>query len=799
MLRRFVKINRTNKREEQHKFTNMMNGKFNQPYDPKKVEDKIYRLWEKSGYFNPDKLPSSKVKGQRSKVKSFCITVPPPNVTGTLHLGHALNATIQDILIRKKRMEGYRTLWLPGTDHAGIATQNVVEKELKKEGLTRHNLGKEKFLERIWQWKKKYGHIILDQFKKLGASMDWSRTRFTMDPDYQKAVKEAFIKYYEKGLIYRAERMINWCTRCHTSLSDLEVEYKPTESKLWFIKYSPQITVATTRPETMLGDTAVAVHPNDKRYKHLVGRKIVLPISSCGGSLSLRDISRRETEGRQNREIPIIADKRVDPKFGTGAVKVTPGHSFVDFEISQEHHLEIIKIINDDGKMTEQAGEDFQGLTILQAREKVLQELEKQGLIEKVEDYKNNIGHCYRCGTIIEPMLSQQWFLKMDGLARMAIKAVRSSEIRFHPKRWEKVYFNWLNNIKDWCISRQIWWGHQLPVWFCKNQTGISKSKFLISKQISTNYVVSLTKPKKCPICGNCEMEQSTDVLDTWFSSALWPFATLGWPIACAQNKKSKIKNKKRCIPKKGSDLERFYPTQILVTGRDIINLWVARMIFSGFEFMGKKPFKDVIIHATILTKEGKRMSKSLGTGIDPIILIENYGADATRFGLIWQAIKNQDIRWSEEHVIAGKKFCNKIWNATRFVLINTPSRIDADLKIIRNGSTRIKKLTSADKKIIAQLVKIKKSVEKDLDNFHFGEALHKLYHFFWHDFCDKYIETSKSQLANPKLKNNTQQILFYVLFESLKLIHPFMPFITEEIYQNLPIKNKKLLMIESW
>jgi len=753
----------------------MMNEKFNQPYDPKKVEDKIYQLWEKSGYFNPDKLGKSRNANRKSSQnnkrlaindKTFCITVPPPNVTGTLHLGHALNTTIQDILIRKKRMDGYKTLWLPGTDHAGIATQNVVEKELKKEGLTRHNLGKEKFLERIWQWKEKYGHIILDQFKKLGASMDWSRTRFTMDADYQKAVKEAFIKYYEKGFIYRAERMINWCTRCHTSLSDLEVEYKPTESKLWFIKYSPQITVATTRPETMLGDTAVAVHPNDKRYKHLIGQRVVLPI--------------------QNREIPIIADKRIDPKFGTGAVKVTPGHSFVDFEISQEHHLEIIKIINDEGKMTEQAGEDFKGLTIFQAREKIIQELEAKGLIEKVEDYKNYVGHCYRCGTIIEPMLSQQWFLKMDGLAKMAIKTVRSGEIKFHPKRWEKVYFNWLNNIKDWCISRQIWWGHQLPVWFCKNE--------------QESFVVSTKKPKKCPFCKKCTMEQSNDVLDTWFSSALWPFATLGWPIACVQqNKNSKIKNKKRCVPKTGSDLERFYPTQILVTARDIINLWVARMIFSGFEFMGKKPFKDVIIHATILTKEGKRMSKSLGTGIDPILLIEKYGADATRFGLIWQAIKNQDIRWSEEHIIAGKKFCNKIWNATRFVLINTPSRIDADLKIIRNGSTRIKKLTSADKKIITQLVKIKKSVEKDLDNFHFGETLHKLYHFFWHDFCDKYIEASKSQLANPKLKNNTQQILFYVLFESLKLIHPFMPFITEEIYQNLPIKNKKLLMIEKW
>jgi len=722
------------------------NTNLSKTYNPKMVEDRIYRLWEKSGYFNPDKLPIDKVKSQKSKVKSFCITVPPPNVTGMLHLGHALNATIQDILIRKKRMEGYKTLWLPGTDHAGIATQNVVEKELKKEGLTRHDLGKEKFLERIWQWKEKYGHIILDQFKKLGASMDWSRTRFTMDSGYQKAVKEAFIKYYEKGLIYRAERMINWCTRCHTSLSDLEVEYKPAESKLWFIKYSSQITVATTRPETMLGDTAVAIHPNDKRYKYLVGQKVVLPI--------------------QNREIPIIADKRVDPKFGTGAVKVTPAHSFVDFEIGQENNLEVIKIIDEEGKMTEQAGKDFKGLTILQAREKVLQELEKQGLIEKVENYKNNIGHCYRCGTIIEPMLSQQWFLKMDELAKTATKAVKSGKVKFHPKRWEKIYFDWLNNIKDWCISRQIWWGHQLPVWFCKNKQEL--------------FVVSDKKPKKCPFCKNCEMEQSSDVLDTWFSSALWPFATLGWP-------------------KQTKDLKQFYPTQVLSTARDIINLWVARMIFSGFEFMKKEPFKDVFIHATILTKEGKRMSKSLGTGVDPMTLIEKYGADATRFGLIWQAMKNQDIRWTEEHVIAGQKFCNKIWNATRFVLMNKPSQSGADLKILRSRLTQIKNLTAADKRILTQLAKTKKVVEKDLDNFHFGQALHKLYHFFWHEFCDKYIEASKSQIKNPKLKDNTQKILLYILFEFLKLLHPFMPFITEEIYQNLPIKNRKLLMVEKW
>lgn len=703
--------------------------RFDKPYDPKEVEDKIYRLWEKSGYFNPDKLPDK-------KGKTFSIVVPPPNVTGSLHLGHALNATIQDILIRKKRMEGYKTLWLPGTDHAGIATQNVVEKDLKKQGISRHDLGREKLIEKIWEWKEKYGYIILDQFKKLGCSMDWSRTRFTMDSDYQEAVKETFLHYHKKGWIYQAERVINWCIRCGTSLSDLEVELKDTKSKLWFIKYSPDITVATTRPETMLGDTAVAVHPNDKRYKNLIGEKVILPI--------------------QNRKIAIIADKRVDPKFGTGAVKVTPAHSFTDFEIGQEHNLEIIKVIGQDGKMSEQAGKNFEGLTVLQAREKVVQGLEKQGLIKKVEDYNNYVGHCYRCGTVIEPIPSLQWFLKMNELANTAIQAVKSGKVKFHPKRWEKIYFNWLNNIKDWCISRQIWWGHRLPVY--KNL------EIYVGDNPPKDYI------------------QIPDVLDTWFSSALWPFATLGWP-------------------KRMADLKEFYPTQILVTARDIINLWVARMIFSGLKFTKKEPFKDVIIHATILTKEGKRMSKSLGTGVDPMDLISRYGADAVRFGLIWQAMGNQDIRWSEEHVVAGQKFCNKIWNSARFALLQILNSIIT--KQIPRGSFQISKTikpkTTADKKILNQLTKIKKSTEKDLDNYRFGQALHKLYEFFWHNFCDKYIEISKKQMADDKLQKNTQEILIYILLSSLKLLHPFMPFITEEIYQQLPIKNKKMLMIEKW
>jgi len=745
-----------------------MSSNKSKPYDPKEVEDKIYRLWEKSGYFNPNNLGKTQnVKRKASndkrfaiRAKPFTITVPPPNITGTLHLGHALNATIQDILIRKKRMEGYQALWLPGTDHAGIATQNVVEKDLKKQGITRHDLGREKFLKKIWEWKEKYGHIILDQFKKLGCSMDWSRLRFTMDDDYQTAVKEAFLQYYKKGWIYRAERVINWCVRCSTSLSDLEVEYKDAKSKLWFIKYSPQITVATTRPETMLGDTAVAVHPNDKRYKNLIGQKIILPI--------------------KNRKIPVIADKRVDPKFGTGAVKVTPAHSFIDYEISQEHNLEMTKVIDKDGKMTEKAGKDFTGLKILEAREKVVQKLERQGLIEKVEDYGNNIGHCYRCGTVIEPLPSLQWFLKMDELAKIAIQAVKSGKIKFHPKRWEKVYFDWLKNIKDWCISRQIWWGHQLPV-YVKGEE-ISNLKPQISNDSEEKIYVGNNPPRG--------YQQVPDVLDTWFSSALWPFATLGWPIDTAHGK-----------PKKGGDLKSFYPTQVLSTARDIINLWVARMIFSGLGFTKKEPFKDVVIHATILTKEGKRMSKSLGTGVDPMELIEKYGADATRFGLIWQAMGNQDIHWSEEHVLAGRKFCNKIWNASRFVLQQIGiSNFQFPI------SKKLRPKTMADKKILDQLKKVTGEIDKGLEKYEFGQALHKLYDFFWHDFCDKYIEISKKQLMTQNSKPMTQQVLFYVLLKSLKLLHPFMPFITEEIWQQLPIqrgsgrnKNKNLLMIEKW
>ena len=745
---------------------------FDKPYNPKDVEEKIYEFWEKSGYFNPDKLP----KRSTLNAKPFTIVVPPPNITGSLHMGHALNAAIQDILIRKKRMEGYKTLWLPGTDHAGIATQNVVEKDLKKQGISRHDLGKEKFLEKIWEWKKKYGYIILNQFKKLGASMDWSRTRFTMDPDYQETVKNVFLHYHKKGWMYKAERIVNWCSRCATSLADLELEYKEVESFLYYIKYplkdgSGFVTVATTRPETMLGDSAVAVNSKDEKYKSLVGKTLVLPI--------------------MEREIPIVADFAIDVSFGTGAVKITPAHDFVDAEIGERNKLEIHKVIGQNGRMTSEAGAIFDNLKISECRIKVIEELRKLNLIEKIEPYKHNVAVCYRCDTVIEPLPSLQWFLKMGELAKMAIEEVKSGKIKFHPQKWEGVYLNWLENVRDWCVSRQIWWGHQIPAWYClkeivdKGKLSRNKMDSLKDWRAALNFItepvfIGNNPPEMCPKCGEKNLIQDQDVLDTWFSSALWPFATLGWSSS-AEATADKPDSK---------DFKEFYPTQVLSTARDIINLWVTRMIFSGVEFTDKKPFSDVIIHATILTKDGKRMSKSLGTGIDPMTLIEKYGADATRFGLIWQAMGGQDIHWAEEHVMAGKKFCNKIWNASRFVLqqiANSEFRIQNSELQIADGN-----LSEADKQILEKLKNIKESVSKQIDAFDFGQALHELYDFFWRDFCDVYIEENKKQ-------NDGKEVLFYVLASSIKLLHPFMPFITEEIWQNLPIENKKALIIEQW
>jgi len=696
-----------------------MNKKLSKAYAPEQVENKIYEFWLKTGFFNPDKLP-----GKRKK--PYCITIPPPNITGSLHMGHALNATIQDILIRWKRLQGYKTLWLPGTDHAGIATEARVKKELLKKGETREGLGRKEFIDRIWQWEKKYGNIILDQFKKLGSSLDWSRTRFTMDKGYSDAVKKTFLHYYKKGWIYQKERPINWCFKCKTSLSDLELEYKEQNSKLWYIKYPIKgeekfIIVATTRPETMLGDTAIAVNPKDKKYKKLIGKSVILPLV--------------------RREIPIIADRMIDIEFGTGAVKVTPAHDQKDYLISLAHKLNMVKVIDEQGKMTEKAPLDYRGLSISKAREKIVNDLNQLGLIKKIKKYSHQVPKCYRCNSTIEILPSKQWFLKMDKLAKIAEKEVRSRRIQFHPKRFEKTYFDWLSNIRDWCISRQIWWGHKIPI------------------------------------------KESNDVLDTWFSSALWPFATLGWP-------------------KKTKDLKFFYPTHVLSTARDIINLWVTRMIFSGVEFMKKKPFSFVYIHPTILAKDGRRMSKSLGTGVNPLKLIDKYGADATRFGLAWLLTGGQDIRFNEDTIIMGKKFCNKIWNATRFVMMQVDDK-KSKLKIPSKAEIAKLKLARNEKRILRVLNKTTKSVDKYLETFQFGKAAQLLYDFFWHEFCDECIEKSKTRISESKSeteKQKTKKVLLYTLLTSLKLLHPFVPFITEEIYQSLPIQNKKkCLMVEDW
>lgn len=676
--------------------------KFNAAYDPKNVEQNIYKRWQDGGFFNPDNLDLPK------DAKSYTIAIPPPNVTGVLHMGHALNATVQDILIRKKRMEGYRTLWIPGTDHAGIATQNVVEKQLKKEGVSRHDLGKEKFLEKVWEWKQKYGDIILDQLKRLGASLDWSRTTFTMDEGYQKAVKMAFEHYYKKGLIYQGERVINWCARCATSLSDLELEYQEEKGALYFITYpladqpAQHITVATTRPETLLGDTAVAVHPDDTRYQALVGKNVRLPI--------------------QERNIPIVADASVATEFGTGAVKVTPAHSIADFEIAQRHALPLEKVIDERGKMTKASGV-CEGLNIEDCRAKVVDMLKEKGLLEKEEPLLHNVAHCYRCNKIIEQLASMQWFVKMKDLAATAAREVREGRVRFHPQNFEKPYLDWLDNTKDWCISRQIWWGHPVPI------------------------------------------EGSKDVLDTWFSSALWPFATLGWPD-------------------KTKDLASFYPTQTLSTGRDIINLWVSRMIFSALEFTDQAPFSDVYINPTVLAKDGRRMSKSLGTGIDPMELIEKYGADATRFGLIWQNMGVQDIHFAEEHLLAGKKFANKLWNISRFVLSKTEQEWTTEFP--KNGDAETLALGNKLKTIID-------SASKDIDAFQFGPALHSLYDFIWNDFASAYIEHTKDNDSKE-----TRAALSATLTTILALLHPFMPFITEEIWASIPSTDKPLI-IEQW
>ena len=687
--------------------------KFDQPYNPKETEDKIYQFWEKSGYFNPDKLP------KRHK-KPFCVMMAPPNITGHIHVGHALENALNDLITRRKRMQGYKALFLPGKDHAGIAGQYVVDRELRKQGSSRFELGREKFLEKMWQWMKEYGDSIDNELKKIGISCDWSRKRFTMDEDYQEAVRAAFDYYQKKGWIYKGKRMINWCSSCQTSISDLEVEYLEEKGKLWFIKYplsnSPEfITVATTRPETMLGDAAVAVNPKDERYKNLIGKKAILPI--------------------QNRAIPIVADDLVDKEFGTGAVKVTPAHDAVDFEIGQKHNLPSYEIIDKRGKMTRES-KVCEGLTVKECREKVVSALREQNFLLKEEDYSHNVGVCERSKTVIEPMVSDQWFLSMKDLAAQAIRAARKNQIKFIPASRKQIFINWFKQVKDWNISRQLWWGHKVPV------------------------------------------EGEGEVLDTWFSSALWPLATLGWP-------------------KKTRDLTTFFPTDIILSAREIFFLWIGRMVFSAMELTGKVPFKVIYTHATVLDSKGRKMSKSLGNTVDPLTLIDKYGADAVRFGLVWQVTGHQDVHWSEDPLIAGKKFCNKLWNASRFVLqqIGIPNSQFP----ISNKISNFKKLTKADKIILRELRKTIKEVDKNIEKFQFGQALQALYDFFWHEFCDVYLEASKAQLTDPKRKEQTRRILLHVLANSLKLLHPFTPFITEEIYSHLPIKDKTMLIVENW
>ena len=709
---------------------------------PEKFESSIYSLWEKSGFFNPDNLP-------KTKNKKFVVAIPPPNITGSLHMGHALNATTQDIIVRYHRMKGDKTLWIPGTDHAGIATQNVVEKELAKQGTTRKDLGREKFLEKVWEWREKYGNLILSQFKKLGVSCDWSRNRFTLDKKYSQAVTTTFIHYYKKGYIYRGPRIVNWCPRCETAISDIEVKYQKEKTNLWYIKYPLKnpinsftyITVATTRPETMLGDTAIAVNPKDKRYKDLIGEKVIVPLV--------------------NREIPIISHPLIDPEFGTGAVKITPAHDLTDWKIAKQCGLEAINVIGPKAKITEKGGK-YNGLTVKQAREQIIEDLKKLNLLEKQEEYIHNLSICDRCHTPIEPQISLQWFVKMDKLSKPAIKVISKNKIKFLPKRYKRIALNWLKNIEDWCISRQLWWGHRLPVWFCLN--GKDKNCFVVSPK----------KPEKCPKCQATEFKQSDDVLDTWFSSALWPFAALGWP-------------------EKTKDLKRFYPTNFVATAQDIIYLWIVRMIFSSLEFLKKIPFKTVYVHPTILNIEGKRMSKSLKTGVDPLGLIQEYGADATRLGLILNLSREtQAIRFNPSSLVGARNFTNKVYNISRFIALQQ-NKAPKEIKI------NYKKLSLADKWILSRLTKLIISTDKNIRKYELGRASREIYEFAWHEFADWYIEISKVQMKKEQLKEQTINVLYYVLENLLKLLHPFAPFVTEKIWQDIFKEKEPYLFIARW
>ncbi len=691
-------------------------------YNPSEFENEIYKTWEREGYF--------KAKVDAEKLP-FTIVIPPPNITGQLHMGHALDETLQDTLIRFKRMQGYSALWLPGTDHASIATEVKIVEQMAKEGLTKKDVGREGFLERAWAWKEKFGGRIIEQLKLLGSSCDWSRLAFTMDEKCSKAVKEVFVNLYEKGLIYRGDRIINWCPDCKTALSDAEVEYVEEDSNLWHIKYPVKdsdeyVIVATSRPETMLGDSAVAVNPKDKRYSHLKGKTLILPIV--------------------NKEISIVFDDYVELEFGTGAVKITPAHDPNDFEVGKRHNLEVIRVLNDDGTMNELAGR-YNGMSSLECREKIVEELKELGLLEKIEPLHHNVGHCYRCNKTVEPIVSKQWFVKMEPLAKPAIDVVRKKSIKFIPDRFSKIYFNWMENVRDWCISRQLWWGHRIPAYYCDDC-----GEMIISKE----------DVKVCPKCNSKKIRQDEDVLDTWFSSALWPFSTLGYPEMT-------------------EDLKYFYPTDVLVTGYDIIFFWVARMIFSGLEHMKRIPFKDVLIHGLVRDSKGRKMSKSLGNGIDPTEIISKYGADTLRFSLINGVAAGSDMRFSDEKIEGARNFMNKLWNASRFVLLNCEGKKISDIKDV--------KLNFADKWIITKLNKTIKDVTLNMEKYEMGVALSVLYDFVWSDFCDWYIELTKPVLYGEDEVNrsNTLSVLIYVLKNILKLMHPFVPFITEKIYSSIP------------
>ncbi|MEW6001918.1 MAG: valine--tRNA ligase [Nitrospirota bacterium] len=699
-------------------------------YNPKGVEERWYEYWASKDYFRPDPY---------KKDCPYSIVIPPPNITGSLHMGHALNTVLQDVLSRWKRMSGYSVLWLPGTDHAGIATQNVVEKELALKGLDRHKLGRDAFIALVWKWKAEYGGKIIHQLKRLGASCDWSRERFTLDEGLSRAVKEVFVRLYEEGLIYKDNRLINWCPRCHTALSDLEVEHEELEGNLTYIRYpfsdgSGHITVATTRPETMLGDTAVAVNPHDERYKGLAGKTVKLPLT--------------------DRNIPLISDDAVDPSFGTGAVKVTPAHDFNDEAIAKKQipPLEFISVIGAEGRMTADAGKRYAGLDRYECRRLVLEDLTELGLIEKEERHRYSVGHCYRCKTITEPLSTPQWYVNVKPLAEEAIRVVKEGKIRFIPGTWENTYFSWMENIKDWCISRQIWWGHRIPVWYCRE---MKTEQCRAQKGV----IVSRETPRKCPFCESLELVQDEDVLDTWFSSALWPFSTLGWPDQT-------------------DDLKTFYPTSVLVTAFDIIFFWVARMIMMGLKFMGDVPFRDVYIHALIRDIRGQKMSKSKGNVVDPLIMMDRYGTDAFRFTLAAFAAQGRDIKFSEERVEGYRHFVNKIWNATRFIMMNLK---EGEVKSPKN------ELDLASRWIMSRLALTADDVNEALGDYRVNDAASSIYQFIWHEFCDWYIEMAKDELENPESRTGAIWCLLYTLDKTLKMLHPFMPFITEEIWQRIP------------